>query len=57
MMCRKKVAAVMLSAQEDEAMRPLNANGLQPTMVDTTAQAERAGMTLELLEYLLRDES
>jgi hypothetical protein len=56
-MRRKKVIGVMLSAQDDEAMRPLNANRLQLTMVDTTAQAERAGMTPELLEDLLRDES
>lgn len=56
-MRRDRVVGVMLSAQDYEAMREFYANRLQHTLVQTAAQAERAGMTPELLEDLLRDES
>ncbi|MFM2426966.1 MAG: hypothetical protein RL707_792 [Pseudomonadota bacterium] len=54
---RDRVVGVMVSAQDYEAMREFYANRLQHTLVDTAAQSERAGMTPELLEDLLRDES
>jgi len=54
---RDRVVGVMVSAQDYEAMREFYANRLQHTLVHTAAQAERAGMTPELLEELLRDES
>jgi ABC-type transporter lipoprotein component MlaA len=47
----------MVSAQDYEAMREFYANRLQHTLADTAVQAERAGLTPELLEDLLRDES
>lgn len=56
-MCRDRVVGVMVSAQDYEAMREFYANRLQNTLVHTAAQAQRAGMTPELLEDLLRDES
>jgi 3-hydroxyacyl-CoA dehydrogenase len=56
-MRRDRVVGVMVSAQDYEAMREFYANRLQHTLVRTAAQAERAGMTPELLEDLLRDES
>jgi prevent-host-death family protein len=56
-MRRERVVGVMVSAQDYEAMRAFYANRLQHTLVDTAAQAERAGMTPEQLEDLLRDES
>jgi prevent-host-death family protein len=56
-MRRERVVGVMVSAQDYEAMRAFYANRLQHTLVETAAQAERAGMTPELLEDLLRDES
>ena len=48
---------VMVSAQDYEAMREFYANRLQHTLAETAAQAESAGLTPELLEDLLRDES
>jgi PHD/YefM family antitoxin component YafN of YafNO toxin-antitoxin module len=44
-MHRDRVAGVMVSAQDYEAMREFYANRLQHTLVQTAAQAERAGMT------------
>jgi prevent-host-death family protein len=54
---RDRVVGVMVSAQDYEAMREFYANRLQHTLAASAAQAERAGMTPELLEDLLRDES
>jgi prevent-host-death family protein len=54
---RDRVVGVMVSAQDYEAMREFYANRLQHTLADTAVQSERAGMTPELLEDLLRDES
>lgn len=56
-MRRERVVGVMVSARDYEAMRAFYANRLQHTLAETAAQAERAGMTPELLEDLLRDES
>ena len=56
-MRRDRVVGVMVSAQDYEAMREFYANRLQHTLQDTAMQAEKAGMTPELLEDLLRDES
>ncbi len=54
---RDRVVGVMVSAQDYEAMREFYANRLQHTLRETAVEAERAGMTPELLEALLRDES
>ena len=54
---RDRVVGVMVSAQDYEAMREFYANRLQHTLVDTASQAERAGMTSELLDDLLREAS
>lgn len=54
---RDRVVGVLVSAQDYEAMREFYANRLQHTLRETAAEAERAGMTPELLEALLRDES
>jgi prevent-host-death family protein len=54
---RDRVVAVMVSAQDYEAMREFHANRLQHTLVDTASQAERAGMNPAFLEDLLREES
>ena len=54
---RDRVVGVMVSAQDYEAMREFYANRLKHTLADTAVQAERAGMTPQLLDDLLRDES
>lgn len=54
---RDRVVGVLVSAQDYEAMREFYANRLQHTLHETARDAERAGMTPELLEALLRDES
>jgi hypothetical protein len=54
---RDRVVGVMVSAQDYEAMRAFYANRLQHTLVDVADQAKRAGLTPELLDDLLRDES
>ena len=54
---RDRVVGVMVSAQDYEAMREFYANRLQHTLRETAVEADRAGMTPELLEALLRDES
>ena len=56
-MRRERVVGFMVSAQDYEAMRAFYANRLQHTLAETALQAEQAGMTPELLENLLRDES
>ncbi len=56
-MRRDRVVGVMVSAHDYEAMREFYANRLQHTLVDTAAKAERAGLTPDQLEDLLRDES
>ena len=56
-MRRDRVVGVMVSAHDYEAMRDYYANRLQHTLVGTATKAEQAGMTPELLEDLLRDES
>lgn len=56
-MRRDRVVGVMVSAQDYEAMRAFYANRLQHTLRQTAAAAEQAGLTPELLEDLLRDES
>ena len=52
-----RVVGVMVSAQDYEAMRAFYANRLQHTMTESAATAEQAGMTPELLDKLLRDDS
>lgn len=54
---RDRVVGVMVSAQDYDAMRAFYANRLQHTLVDMADQAQRAGLTPELLDDLLRDES
>jgi PHD/YefM family antitoxin component YafN of YafNO toxin-antitoxin module len=56
-MRRDRVIGVMVSVHDYEAMREFYANRLQHTLVDTAAKAERAGLTPEQLEDLLRGES
>ena len=56
-MRRERVVGVMVSAQDYEAMRAFYANRLQHTLAEIASQAEQAGLTPELLENLLRDES
>jgi hypothetical protein len=47
----------MVSAEDYEAMRQFYANRLQHTLATSSAQSEQAGMTPEVLQELLRDES
>lgn len=54
---RDRVVGVMVSAQDYEAMRDFYANRLQHTLIDSAAQAQAAGMTQDVLDALLRDES
>lgn len=54
---RDRVVGVMVSAQDYEAMRAFYANRLQHTLADTAAQAQTAGLTPDILEDLLRDDS
>ncbi|NVO07488.1 MAG: type II toxin-antitoxin system Phd/YefM family antitoxin [Rhodoferax sp.] len=56
-MRRDRVVGVMVSAQDYEAMRAFYANRLQHTLALTATEAEQAGLTTEVLEALLRDES
>jgi hypothetical protein len=48
---------VMVNVQDFEAMRAFYANRLQHTLDDAATAAERAGMTPEMLDALLADES
>ena len=52
-----QVVGVMVSAEDYEAMRQFYANRLQHTLAASSAESEQAGMTPEVLQELLRDES
>lgn len=52
-----RVVGVMVSAEDYEAMRSFYADRLRKTMDETAGAAEKAGMTPEILEQLLADES
>ena len=52
-----RVVGVMVSAEDYEAMRTFYADRLRKTMDATADAAEQAGMTPEILEQLLADES
>lgn len=52
-----RVAGVMVSAQDYDAMRAFYADRLLKTMNDTADAAEGAGLTPEKLAGLLADES
>jgi len=52
-----RVVGVMVSAQDYEAMRAFYADRLLTTMNETADAAERAGLTPEILDKLLADES
>ena len=52
-----RVAGVMVSAEDYEAMRQFYADRLSKTMDETAEAAERAGLTPEILNDLLADES
>ena len=52
-----RVVGVMVSAQDYEAMRAFYADRLLNTMNETAKMAEEAGLTSEILDQLLADES
>ena len=52
-----RVVGVMVSAEDYAAMRAFYANRLQHTLNEAAATAERAGLTPEVLDALLADES
>ena len=52
-----RLVGVMVSAQDYEAMRQFYADRLQKTFEETAAYAAAAGLTPEILERLLADES
>lgn len=52
-----RVVGVMVSAEDYEAMRVFYANRLLQTMDKTAENAARAGLTPEILDSLLADES
>ncbi|MBK6639552.1 MAG: type II toxin-antitoxin system Phd/YefM family antitoxin [Rhodocyclaceae bacterium] len=52
-----RVVGVMVSAEDYDAMRRYYAERLIKTMDDAGAEAERNGLTPELLDALLADES
>ena len=52
-----RVAGVMVSAEDYEAMRTFYADRLLKTMDAASDEALRAGLTPEILEALLADES
>ena len=52
-----RVVGVMVSASDYEAMRAFYADRLINTLEKTTTAAEQAGLTPEILEQLLADES
>ena len=52
-----RVVGVMVSADDYEAMRTFYADRLRKTMNETALMAEKAGLTPEILEQLLADES
>ena len=49
--------ARLVQAKDYEAMRQFYANRLQHTLAASSQQSEQSGMTPELLQELLRDES
>ncbi len=52
-----RVVGVMVSAEDYEAMRAFYADRLRKTMDETARMAEQAGLTPEILDQLLADES
>ena len=52
-----RVVGVMVSAEDYEAMRVFYADRLVKTMNETADDAQRAGLTPEVLASLLADES
>ena len=52
-----RVVGVMVSAEDYEAMRAFYADRLRKTMDETAQMAEAAGLTPEILDQLLADES
>lgn len=52
-----RVAGMMVSAEDYEAMRAFYADRLRKTMDETARMAELAGLTPEILDSLLVDES
>ncbi|MEP6825976.1 MAG: type II toxin-antitoxin system Phd/YefM family antitoxin [Ramlibacter sp.] len=52
-----RLVGVLVSAQDYEAMRQFYADRLQKTFEETAAYAAAAGMTPEILDQLLADES
>ena len=56
-MRHNRVVGVMVSAEDYEAMRTFYADRLRKTLRETAAAAAAAGMTEEILEQLLADES
>lgn len=56
-MRHNRVVAVMVSAEDYEAMRAFYADRLSHTMKEAAEAAERAGLTSAMLDDLLADES
>jgi PHD/YefM family antitoxin component YafN of YafNO toxin-antitoxin module len=56
-MRRDRVVGVMVSAQDFEAMRVFYADRLQHTLNQSAALAQQQGLSPEVLEALLADES
>lgn len=56
-MRHERMVGVMVSAQDFEAMRAFYANRLQHTLNEASDAASAAGLTPELLDNLLADES
>jgi PHD/YefM family antitoxin component YafN of YafNO toxin-antitoxin module len=56
-MRRDRVVGVMVSAQDFEAMRVFYADRLQHTLSQSAALAQQQGLSPEVLEALLADES
>ena len=56
-MRRDRVVGVMVSAEDYDAMRAFYADRLRKTMDETAQMAEQAGLTPEILDQLLADES
>ena len=52
-----RVVGVMVSAKDYDAMRAFYADRLKNTIDQTSTAAEQAGLTPEILEQLLADES
>lgn len=52
-----RVVGVMVSAEDYEAMRSFYADRLGKTLDETADAAEKAGLTPEILDQLLADES